>query len=187
MSVHLSQLWLPILLGGLLTWIASAVIHMVLKYHNRDYRQLPNEDAVAEALRAGGAGAGFYNLPYCVDMAQMNSEEMQTKFRQGPVGLVALLPTGMPPMGKLIGQQIVFCLLACLMIAYVAALALPVGADYMTVFRLVAAVGFLTFGWANIPQSIWLGQPWGNTARYLLDALIYGLLAAGVFAWLWPA
>ena len=50
----------------------------------------------------------------------------------------------------------------------------------------VASVGFLAFGWANIPMSIWYGHPWSTTAKYLLDALIYGLVVAGTFAWLWP-
>jgi len=27
---------------------------------------------------------------------------------------------------------------------------------------------------------------WVTTAKYLLDALIYGLVVAGSFAWLWP-
>lgn len=32
-----------------------------------------------------------------------------------------------------------------------------------------------------------LGHPWSTTAKYLLDALIYSLVIAGSFAWLWPA
>ena len=89
-------------------------------------------------------------------------------------------------MGKLLGQQFAFFLVGCLFIAYCATLALPPGANYMTVFEMVSAVGFLTFGWGLIPFSIWYGQPWSNTARYLLDALIYSLVIAGSFAWLWP-
>jgi hypothetical protein len=54
--VSLGELWLPILVSALLVFIVSAVIHMVLKYHNSDYRRVPNEDAVRAAFRAGDAG-----------------------------------------------------------------------------------------------------------------------------------
>jgi hypothetical protein len=35
-------------------------------------------------------------------------------------------------------------------------------------------------------KSIWFGQPWSATVKDVLDGLIYGLLTAGVFGWLWP-
>jgi len=60
-------------------------------------------------------------------------------------------------------------------------------ADFMTVFRFFSAVGFIAYGWANIPYSIWFGFQWSITAKYLLDALIYALVVAATFAWLWPA
>lgn len=185
MSVSLMQLWLPILLGGTFIWIASAVIHMALKYHNYDYLQLSNEDEVAKAL--GSPSPGVYSTPYCIDMSQMNDEAMQKRFINGPVAFITVFPKGMPPMGKLVGQQIVYSILGCLFVAYCASLALAPGADYMTVFRFVAAVGFLTFGWATIPFGIWYGLRWPTVGRYLLDAIIYGSIVAGTFAWLWPA
>jgi hypothetical protein len=47
-------------------------------------------------------------------------------------------------------------------------------------------ISFITFGYGLIPNSIWLGQPWSNCLRYLLDALIYAVIVASTFAWLWP-
>ena len=44
--VSLGSLWLPVLLSAVLVFIVSALVHMVLKYHNSDYKRLPNEDAV---------------------------------------------------------------------------------------------------------------------------------------------
>ncbi|MDH3589666.1 MAG: hypothetical protein OEQ74_09700 [Gammaproteobacteria bacterium] len=187
MTVNLMQLWIPILLGGALAWVASGLIHMVIKYHNADYKPLTNEDEVSAAVRNGSPAVGFYSFPYCGDMSEMNDEGLQQKFARGPVGFLAIFPNGMPPMGKLMVQQISFFIVGCVLIAYCASLGLPAGADYMTVFRFVAAVGFLAFGWAIIPFSIWYGHPWSNTARYLLDALIYALVVAGSFGWLWPA
>ena len=40
MSISLLDLWMPILLGTFFAWIASALIHMVVKYHNSDYKKL---------------------------------------------------------------------------------------------------------------------------------------------------
>ncbi|MCX7552338.1 hypothetical protein OS175_00480 [Marinicella sp. S1101] len=185
MSVTLISLWLPILLGGIFCWVVSALFHMVVKHHDKDYQALGAEDAVSDALR--GTAPGLYTLPHCKDMQAMNDEGMQQKFKQGPVAMVSVMDNGMPPMGKLMVQQIIYYWVAVLLIAYVAHLSLPMGADYLAVFRQVMATGFLTFGFGLIPFSIWYGHPWSNTVRYLIDALIYAAVVAGTFAWLWPA
>jgi hypothetical protein len=116
----------------------------------------------------------------------MNKPEVQEKFNKGPVAILTVFPNGLPNMGKLMPQQIGFFLLGCVLIAYCATQVLTAGADYMAVFRFVSTVGFLAFGWAVIPMSIWYGHSWSSTAKYLVDALIYGLVVAGSFAWLWP-
>ena len=186
MEVSILQLWLPVLVGTGLAWIASGLIHMVIKYHNSDYQQLENEEAVLEALRGGSQKMGLHQFPYCGDMKNMNDEGVQAKFNKGPVGILALVPNGMPPMGKLMAQQISYFLVGSVLIAYTATLALDPGADYMNVFRFVASVGILAFGWACIPYSIWFGMQWSMTIKYLVDAGIYSLVVAGTFAWLWP-
>ena len=187
MMVNIAQLWLPIVLGTVLAWVASALIHMLLKYHNSDYQPLSNEDEVSTAMRNGSVEQGFYCMPYCSDMSEMQNEDLQHKFIKGPVAFIAVFPSGLPQMGKLMVQQILFFLIGCAMIAYVAGLSLSPGAEYMTVFRFVGTVGFMTFGWAVVPFSIWYGHPWSTTGKYLLDAFIYGAVVAGTFAWLWPA
>lgn len=186
MLINYLDLWLAILVGAFLCWVASAVIHMLLKYHEKDYQGLSNEDEVRTAVRNGSPAPGFYNIPYCSDMKQMGEEPMQAKFSEGPVGFLTVLPNGMPNMGKLMIQQFMHFLVTCALVGYVAALGLPPGADYMSVFRFVMTTAFIAFGMANLPYSIWFGQPWGTTMRFLLDAVIYGAVVAGVFAWQWP-
>lgn len=181
------DLWIPIVVAAILAWLASSLIHILLKYHNGDYLQLDNEDDVAVAIRASSAAPGVYSIPFCVDMKKMGDPAMQKKFIDGPVSFVTVFQNGMPQMPKLIGQQILYFLFGCFLIAYCAGLALLPGATYLDVFRFVSATGFLTFGWGVIPFSIWYGHKWSTAAKYLLDALIYGLIVAGVFAWLWPA
>lgn len=186
MSISVSELWLAILLAGLLCWIASALIHMLFKYHNADYKALSNEDAVSSALADKTHEPALYTLPYCSDMKAMGEEHMQKKFNDGPVAMITIMPNGMPPMGKLLSQQILFFVFGSWLIGYLATISITGNPEYMTVFRQVFVASFLTYGWAQIPLSIWMGQPWSNCVRYLLDALIYAAVTAGTFSFLWP-
>ena len=49
------SLWLPVVLSAVAVFVISAILHMVLKYHKRDYRGLPNEEAVRAAAEGLGA------------------------------------------------------------------------------------------------------------------------------------
>jgi len=40
---------------------------------------------------------------------------------------------------------------------------------------------------ALLQNSIWYKRNWPSTLKSVFDALIYGLVTAGVFGWLWPA
>jgi len=94
MSVGLMQLLLPALLAAALAWVASGVIHMVIKWHNADYNRMPNEDEVVSALRSGDLAPGLYNTPFCLDMKEMADEDMQKRFEEGPVAFVTIFPKG---------------------------------------------------------------------------------------------
>jgi len=176
------DLWLPILVSAVVAFIASAVIWMVFKWHNRDYRKATDEEAVRAALK--GAEPGFYVLPYCLDPAEFKDPEVQQKFKDGPLGYITIVPSGMPQMGpKLIGM-FVFFLLVGVLCAYFVSRTMAPDADYLAVFRVAGTVAFIANSIALIPESIWFGRPWVVTAKNVLDALIYGLLTGGVFGWL---
>ena len=72
-------------------------------------------------------------------------------------------------------------------VAYLASRFLSVGTEYLTVFRLTGTVTFMAYGLAYIQDSIWFGKPWSSTFKQLFDALVYALLTAGTFGWLWPS
>lgn len=186
MSVSVSELWLAILLAGFLCWVVSALIHMMFKYHNADYKPLPNEEEVAAVLSSKSPEPALYTMPYCADMKAMGEETMQKKFASGPVAMITILPNGMPPMAKLLSQQIAFFIVGSLFIAYLATLSLTSATDSMMVFRQVFVASFLAYGWGQIPYSIWMGQPWANCIRYLIDAILYALVTAAIFSNLWP-
>ena len=79
------QLCLPIIAAAIAVFIASSLIHMVFKWHNSEYRPLPNEDEVRRVLGSANLTAGVYATPQCADMKDMPSESIQQKFRDGPV------------------------------------------------------------------------------------------------------
>ncbi len=90
-------------------------------------------------------------------------------------------------MAKPLIQWFIFCLLVSFFGAYVGSATLAAGTAGAQVCRVVATVCFLAFGFGAIPYAIWFGEPWKSTVKNLVDALIYGFIAGGVFAWLWPA
>jgi hypothetical protein len=184
--VTIGSLWLPIVLSAVLVFITSSIIHMVLKYHNKDYTPLPNEDAVRAAIRAGNPAPAQYIIPYCADMKEVQSPEMQKKFAEGPVGVLNLKRPGPPTMGPALGQWFLYSLVVSFFIAYIAAHSILPNTRYLEVFRIVGAVGFLAYGMGQIPAAIWMGKPWSIAWKELFDGLVYGLVTAGTFGWLWP-
>jgi len=183
----LGALWLPIVLSAVLVFVVSSIIHMVLKYHNRDYTKLPNEDAVRAALRSGNPTAPKqYIIPYCEDMKEMQSPEMQQKYAEGPIGILNLRRPGPPTMGPLLLQWFLFALVVSFFLAYLAASTVRPGAHYLEVFRVVGAAGFLAYSAGQVPGAIWMGKPWSVAWKDVFDGLIYGLVTAGTFGWLWP-
>jgi hypothetical protein len=183
--VPLTELWLPILLSAVAVFIASSIMHMVLPYHRSDYKQLPDEDKILSALRGSSLKRGLYVFPYCTHK-DMKSPALVEKQKQGPVGFVTIIPSGPPVMPKFLGQWFGFCLLVGCCAAYLAAHTVPAGDHYRPVFRVVGAAAFLAYGLGSITNSIWKGQPWSVTIKEVVDGVIYGLLTAAVFGWLWP-
>ena len=184
--VSITALWLPILLSAVIVFVASSIIHMLLPIHKNDYRKLPEEDKVLDALRAAGVTRGrTYHFPFCTHK-DMKSPEIIEKFKRGPIGLLTVRPNGAPAMGKFLGQWFVYCIVVGIFVAYLTGRTRPAGTPYLEVFRVAGASAFLAYSVALIQDAIWKGEDWGVTCKYVLDGLIYGLLTAGTFGWLWP-
>ena len=184
--VPLGALVLPIILSAVLVFVLSSIIHMVLGYHNRDYTALPNEDAVRAAIRSGNPAPRQYVIPYCAGAKEMGSPEMQRKYAEGPIAVLNLKPAGPVRMGPSLVQWFVFALVISLFLAYLASRTLPAGTRYLEVFRLVGTAGFLAYAAGQLPAAIWMGKPWAVAWKEVFDGLLYGLVTAGVFGWLWP-
>ncbi len=184
--VDLTALWLPIVLSAVGVFLASSVMHMVLTYHRSDYKKLPDEAQLLEALRTHGVTPGGYWFPHAASPAEMKAPEVQEKFQRGPVGLLTVMQNGPPVMGKHLAQWFAYCVVVGIFVAYLTGRTVDAGVAYLGVFRVAGTVAFLGYGLALAQASIWKGQEWRTTLKEFFDALVYGLLTAGVFGWLWP-
>ena len=183
---ELSALWLPILLGAVFCFIASFIIHMGPLWHKNDFPQVPDENKARAAIGALGIPPGEYMLPRCKSHAEMRSPEFIQKMTEGPVWLITVRPPGMAGMGKMLGGWFVYLLVVAVFASYVTSHALQPGAHYLEVFRYVGTTAFMGFALALAPDSIWYGRKWSTTIKLMFDGLIYALVMAGTFGWLWP-
>ncbi|MGH7710721.1 MAG: hypothetical protein ACREOG_05525, partial [Gemmatimonadaceae bacterium] len=90
--VPLTSLWIPILLSAVIVFVASSIIHMVLKYHRNDFATLPQEDQVLAALRPFNLPPGDYVAPRPANMAESNKPEFIEKLKRGPVVALTVHP-----------------------------------------------------------------------------------------------
>ncbi|PYT75922.1 MAG: hypothetical protein DMG40_27240 [Acidobacteria bacterium] len=183
--VALTALWIPILLSAVIVFVASSILHMVLPYHRSDYKKLPDEDKVTAALRSAGVTRGLYMFPYCSHQ-DIKKPEMLERFKQGPVGTITLLPAGPVNMPKYLAQWFVYCVVVGLFTAYLTGRTIPAGTVYPAVFRVAGTVAFMAYGVGQLVNGIWRGQPWSVVIKEVVDGLVYSLLLAGTFGWLWP-
>jgi hypothetical protein len=183
--VSLFALWLPIVLSAVIVFVASSIMHTLLTYHRGDYRQLPDEDKLLAAMRAAGPKRGFYTFPFSTHK-EMKSPATTEKFKQGPVGMLTVFPSGPPAMPKFLGMWIAYCLIIGFFVAYLTGRTVAPGANYLAVFRVAGTAAFLAYGVGQLSNGIWKGQPWGMTLKEVIDGLVYALLTAGTFGWLWP-
>jgi len=187
--VTIVSLWLPILLSAVFVFIVSSIIHMVLGYHNNDFTSVPNEDAVMDALRPFSIPPGEYAIPRANSMKEMGAPEFIDKMNKGPCAFFTMLENGPPKMGVQLSLWFVYSIVVGIFAAYVAtrALATTPNPEYLAVFRFVGTTAFIGYSVVLWQNSIWYKRSWVTTAKSTFDGLIYALLTAGTFGWLWPS
>jgi len=187
MPVQLMDLWSAILLSGVLVFLASSILHMVLPVHTGDFKKLKGEEAVLDVMRSEGVTPGEYMFPGCDSMKDMGNPEFIAKMNKGPVGFMIVVPNGPPSMGKSLAQWFAYTLVIGTLVAYVASIYLPAAPEYMDVFRLTSTIAAIGYCLSNVTNSIWKGSSWWVTTKFVFDGLIYAALTAGAFSWLWPS
>jgi hypothetical protein len=108
------------------------------------------------------------------------------KMKKGPLVLMTVAPGAAPAMGTNLMQWFVLILVVNLFAAYIASRAVAPGMEYLMVFRFVGTAAFMGYSLATVNESIWYRRSWARTLKSVFDGLVYALLTAGVFGWLWP-
>ena len=186
--VSIPELWLPILVATVLVFVASNLVWMVLPHHKSDARRLPDEAAALG--RAGQAGPEAGPLPLPVGQLDGRDEGpgLRREAEQGtggaadgdperPVqhGSVARPVDRLPGRGRHLRR-----------LRHGPRARRPAPTTSRSSASRAPWPSWPTRG-AQLPARHLVGQAAGRRAvKEILDGLLYGLLTAGAFGWLWP-
>jgi hypothetical protein len=185
--VSIFSLWLPILLSAVFVFVVSSIIHMLLRYHESDFKKIPSEDEVLNSLGRFSIPPGDYMIPRGEGMKSMKDPAFIDKMKKGPVALITVIKSGPPSMTGSLVLWFVYAVIVGIFAAYIAGRALGPGAQYLEVFRFAGCTAFIGYSLALMQNSIWYNRNWCTTLKSMFDGLIYGLVTAGTFGWLWPS
>lgn len=185
MAVSLVDLWMPILLSAVLVFAASSVIWMALPIHRHDYKNPGDkEDAILGMLKSASFAPGVYYVPWCHGK-EKDPAAMQ-RLKTGPWAMLTVMPSG-PNMGKMLGMWFLHLVIVGVVVGYIASAAgLAPGTAYLKVFQVTGTAALLAYAGYSLPMAIWHGMPWSQVPGRIFDGVVYALLTAGAFGWLWP-
>lgn len=179
------ELWLPILLAGVATHIASTIAWTVMPHHKPEWNKLPGdvEDGLLDFIDSKNVPAEQYLFPYADDPKEMSTPEFKAK--EGRCrGMLVLWPNP-TNMGKAIGLTLAFFMVAAFLVGYVASIAFGAGeSDKLEIFALVFTTALLCHAAGPFPGVFWFRKYF---AMEVLDGVVYALITAGIFTMLWPA
>ena len=182
----ISYLWLPILVAAAFVFIGSTIVWMILPHHKTEWSPAPGQDVIQNAFK--GASPGLYAFPMAQDPKDRRSPEAMKKWQEGPSGHITLVAAGGGMSGMMV-KWVIFNIVVATFAGYVAGHSFglgPVGPSWGEVFRVVGAVGFMTYGLSAGADAIWFGKPVRSFVLQCADGLFYGALMALAFGWLWP-
>ncbi|MEO0650387.1 MAG: hypothetical protein AAFZ65_06900 [Planctomycetota bacterium] len=179
----LLDLWLPILLSGVLVFVASSLFHILSTHHKSDYAGLPDEGAVA-GLK--DVEPGNYMVPHAVSFQAMKESDWGERLKNGPVAVINLRPKGQTGMGSALWQWFAYSLLVGVFCAYLGSLSLTAEAEYFDKFQITSTVAFLGYAFLGFQEATWKGGKWSTAFKFMFDGTVYALLTGGTFAGLWP-
>lgn len=184
MHPTLIDLWLPILLSTVGVFVVSSLIWAVIGWHNSDWKKLPNEEGVRDALK--GVPHGQYSLPHAASNKAKQDPEWLARVKEGPTAMVTVWDGDPTKMGKQLVQWFIYILVISVLLGFVSSKILHQGESFGMVFHSVLITGTMTYAGAHAMGAIWFAHSWGRTLKDIIDGVIYALVTAAIFGWLWP-
>ena len=111
---------------------------------------------------------------------------MKKKMADGPAGMLIYFDRWEGSMGKNSIQWFVYLVVVSLFVAYLTGRLLPAGTAYLSVFRVAGTVGGPRLCGRHRPAQHLVGSGLVDDLKAVFDGVVYGLLTAGAFGWLWP-
>ena len=182
--VPLGSLWLPILVAAVLVFLASSLIHMVLPIHKTDWKKVPDEDAMQEAVRRLGITPGDYTVPCGGSSSGMKEPAFIERMAKGPIVFMTVIAGGHTFLGTSLASWFLYCIVVSVFGGYVAGRALAPGANYLDVFdrhRHLCVLFDVVAAVVDLVQTQLVDDHQVDDRR-----ADFGMLTAGTFGWLWP-
>ncbi len=182
MATSLGALWLPIVVSGVVLFIASFLAWMVIGHHKGDWKHLPDEDALSKFVQGCALAPGQYMFPHCPTSEEWKSEAFQARMKSGPNGLLYIWQPGGGMGLNLFLTWLLFTAIS-FVIAYLAGMVIPPGQDRWFIFRFVATAAVLVYATSGLLNAIWFRR---KILGDVIDGIAYGLITGAIFAFLWP-
>ena len=180
----LIDLWLPILINGVVLFVASFIAWVILPHHFGDKRKLDEEQKVMDLVRELNIPPGNYMFPYAKNKQEQGSAEFRERYVEGPRGILDVYATA--NMGLNMVLTVVFFLITSAVIGYITHFTCPpgdAGVDFMRVFRVAGTIGILTHGSSGVLNGIWFKR---RSFTDIIDGIVFGVILGLIFAALWP-
>jgi hypothetical protein len=183
---YFTAFWLPALVSAVFLFITSAILQMATGWHHSDYGALPDEEAFRNVVRPLAIPPGDYTVPVPKWGGEMRSPEFTKKVDEGPRVMMTVLPNGMTGMNSMLLWQFLYFLFVSWFAGHFSFRVFGPAAHDHDILHTVAGISFAAYGLALWPLVIWFRRSFKTTLKANVDALIYAVITALTFCWLWP-
>lgn len=175
----------PILAAAVAVFVLSLIVQTAMPWHKRDFDNVPDDDAVLNAIRTLEIPPGDYCVPSPRLPDGTRNPAFVEKWAAGPSVTMTVIPAS-ANMGRYMAQWFAFSTLVAAIAAWVTCTIVEPGGDHRAVFHYGAILTFLSYSLGAWPLSIWYHRKWSTAFKSTFDALLYGVATGMVFVWLWP-
>ena len=180
-----TSLILPIIVASVAVFVWSFLAWMVFGHHKADVKRLENEDGAVDLVK--GVAPGDYLVPTWSGLNLKDpavKDAFMEKYARGPWALVRV--QNKPNFLKNLVLTYLVFLVICAIVGYILSATLAPGTEYLRVFRIAGAASLLGFAFGGLSNDIFFGKPARFVVTDLFDSVCYTLIAAGIFAAMWP-
>ena len=181
----IASLALPILAATVVVFILSLIVQQAMPWHKRDFDNVPDDDAVLDAIRRLDIPPGDYTVPSPRLPDGSRNPDFVEKWAKGPSVMMTVIPPS-SNMGRYLGQWFAFTLLVAAIAGWITGTIVAPAGNHHAVFHYAAIITFLSHSLGAWPLSIWYHRKWSTAFKSAFDALLYGIATGLVFGWLWP-